>query len=220
MIVSPGWGSWPEANWMIFCEVCRNWDTPVHGLWPFWPCDPRNPEKDTVSTKCGSTKRCSTVPPHRPLVVQDQTPYLVNSWPKAVPQSPSTCIQPSPNSQHYSSRLTWSPVLLWRFLKKAQRANSELLSPSRNRSGIHCLLAEPASCLQSGSTVESFCWIMVDIWPKLQLWLLQRQNSAGRGSWIWFSANANRALATSWEIQIQCITCLVPTFPKLSVCCW
>lgn len=42
MMVSSGWGSWPEANWMIFCDVCKNWDTPVQGLCPFWPCDPRN----------------------------------------------------------------------------------------------------------------------------------------------------------------------------------
>lgn len=37
MMVSPGCGSFPEANWMIFWDVWRNWDTPVHGLWPLGP---------------------------------------------------------------------------------------------------------------------------------------------------------------------------------------
>ena len=37
MTVSPGCGSFPEANWMIFWEVWRNWDTPVQGLWPLGP---------------------------------------------------------------------------------------------------------------------------------------------------------------------------------------
>lgn len=37
MMVSPGCGSFPEANWMIFWDVCRNCDTPVQGLWPLGP---------------------------------------------------------------------------------------------------------------------------------------------------------------------------------------
>ncbi len=157
MMVSPGWGSWPEANWMIFCEVCRNWDTPVQGLWPFWPCDPRNPETGTMSTKqqCSNKTHAlqhryrayetSTLHHRHPVVWVVMSP-LVNGCLKAVPQSPSTFIQPSPSSQHYSSRLKWDPLLLSLYLKP-QHVNSELLSTSRNRSGIHCVLARPATWL-------------------------------------------------------------------------
>lgn len=42
MMVSPGCGSAPEANWMIFWEVWRNWDTPVHGLCIPGPLSTRN----------------------------------------------------------------------------------------------------------------------------------------------------------------------------------
>lgn len=116
MMVSPGWGSWPEANWMIFCEVCRNWDTPVQGLWPFWPCDPRNPERGTVSTKCGQQRQkrfsiitiaqetgAASVPPCG--ASREVKPHLVT-------QSPSTCIQPSPNPQRFYSSLQWTSPLL------------------------------------------------------------------------------------------------------------
>lgn len=41
MTVSPGWGSFPEANWMIFWDVCKNWDTPVQGFRPPGHCKPR-----------------------------------------------------------------------------------------------------------------------------------------------------------------------------------
>lgn len=41
MTVSPGWGSFPDANWIIFWDVCRNWDTPVQGFRPPGHCKPR-----------------------------------------------------------------------------------------------------------------------------------------------------------------------------------
>lgn len=196
MIVSPGWGSWPEANWMIFCEVCRNWDTPVQGLWPFWPCDPRNPETGTMSTTWQSSskthalqRRCriiagvcracetSTLRHRHPVVWVAMSP-LANGWLKAVPQSPSTFIQPSPSSQHYSSRLKWDPLLLSYYLKP-QHVNSELLSTSPEQKWHSLCTGKACNLIIKWIHSKCLCLIMVDIWPTLQL---EWQNSQGRGS--------------------------------------
>lgn len=162
MIVSPGWGSWPEANWMIFCEVCRNWDTPVQGLWPFWPCDPHNPETGTMSTNSITIRQIhfsiitgvcwvheTRALHHCHLVVWAAMSPLLHSELKAVPQIPSTCIQPLPNEQHHSASLKCPNV--------------------ERPSAAFTLFKSPACWLWATLPIQEQKWHSLFYWQGLQL---------------------------------------------------
>lgn len=182
---------------MIFCEVCRNWDTPVQGLWPFWPCDPHNPETGTVSTS-----DIETISKIYISIDSIITTVCLSDKPRI-----NTCAAWAPPSGLRSNVNLWSKANS----KLAHKSPAHLFNPRQ----IHSVILPVFSNVKRPSTAftlfrttacwlwitfpiqeqkwhsaftgracnliikcehsKGLCLVMVDIWPTKQLWLLEWQ---------------------------------------------